>query len=173
MELVKVIKKRRSIRNFKTKNIQDKLLYKIIETANLSPSAGNLQARSLIVIKNQDTINKIRLNSVGMQKFKGYIPILLVIMANLKESAEVYKDRGKSLYAIQDATIFASYVQLLLTENKLASRWVGWFDERKISQILKLSKDIRPVIILPIGYPDEFPSAKERKTLGELILKTT
>jgi nitroreductase len=36
------------------------------------------------------------------------------------------------------------------------------FDEEKVSAILKLPKDHRPVAILPIGYANENPKEKTR-----------
>lgn len=37
--------------------------------------------------------------------------------------------------------------------------------------IILTPDDLRPVAMLPLGYPDETPSQKEIKSLGEIIYK--
>lgn len=171
MDLVDVINKRKSTRVFKDKKVPRGILNKAIELANLSPSAGNIQARSLIIIEKPGAIKNIASSYFYDQEWIQKAPMLLIVCANLDESEKKYEDRGKTLYAVQDATIFVSYLQLLLTNFDLASRWVGAFNEKKLSQILDIPKDKRPIIILPVGYPNEEKERKPRKSLKELVLK--
>ncbi|MFN7181896.1 MAG: nitroreductase family protein, partial [Planctomycetota bacterium] len=80
-------------------------------------------------------------------------------------------DRGKKLYAIQDATIACAYAQLAITALGLGSVWVGAFDEKKVKQILNLPKELKPIAILPIGYPNEQPKITSRRKLEDIIKK--
>jgi nitroreductase len=171
MEIIELIKKRRSTRKFSDKKVSLDQIKKLIELANMSPSAGNLQARSIVIVQDQSVIEKIKEVAGGLSKFETKIPVILVILAKPEESAVRYEDRGRNLYSLQDATIFASYFQLLATEKGLATCWVGYFNEKDIAKILNLPNDVRPVAMLPIGYPAENPEPKDRKTLDKLILK--
>jgi len=171
MDFLEVLKKRRSTRKFLDKDVSDVQIKELIELANSSPSAGNLQARSVIVVKDQNTIEKIRDITGGLSRFEGKIPVILVILANTHESEERFKERGKNLYAVQDATIFTAYVQLIATEMGLATRWVGAFNENEITEILELPETVRPIAMLPTGFSDEVPSEKNSKGLSEIILK--
>ena len=51
----------------------------------------------------------------------------------------------------------------------LSSVWIGSFDEEKVSEILKLEKDIRPVAILPIGFSNETPEVTNRRSSEQII----
>src|ERR1035437_2818079 len=141
MEFIDVLKKRRSTRNFSDKNISDTVINKIIELANLSPSAGNIQARAVVIVKDQKIIEKIKAVTFGLIRFESIIPVLLVILAKSDESVVKYKERGKN-FALQDATIFAAYVQLIAVEKGLSTGWVGTLDKKKIGKILNLQKGV-------------------------------
>lgn len=173
MEFLEVLKKRKSTRKFLDKDVSEALVNEIIELANSSPSAGNIQARSVIVVKDQNTIEKIRSFAHGLIRFEGKIPLILVILARTLESAERYAERGKNLYALQDATIFTAYLQLITTAKGLSTCWVGSFNENEIKTTLQLPKGFEPVAMLPLGYASEQqPKPQDRKSLSELILKT-
>lgn len=170
MEFEEVIKKRKSIRKFKEKEIPDKLIYKIIEIANLSPSAGNLQARNVIIVKNKEI--KIKIAKICFeQNFISEAPVVFVIFANLNESAKKYGERGKELYAIQDATIFASYIQLIATNYGLSSCWVGAFNETELKKLFEIKENLKPIAVMPIGYSDEEKERPPRRSIDQIIKK--
>jgi nitroreductase len=64
-----------------------------------------------------------------------------------------YGDRGEKLYCIQDSAAAVEHVLLLAVDNGLGACWVGAFDENEVSKILNLPLHVRPVAIIPIGYP--------------------
>jgi nitroreductase len=39
----------------------------------------------------------------------------------------------------------------------LGTVWVGAFDEKEVGRILNVPGNVRPVAIVPVGYPDESP----------------
>lgn len=171
MDFEEVIKKRRSVRSFKPIPVEEEKIKKILALVNLAPSAGNLQAYKIFVVKNKKIIEKIAKVSIGMSHFKNLPPLILIFCANPKESAGRYGKRGEKLYSIQDATIACSYAQLIITSLGLSSCWVGAFEEKEIQKILKT--DLLPVAILPVGYPNENPSFRLRKSLEELVKELT
>ena len=61
MELIEAIKKRRSIRKFKSDKIPKKDIYDIVQVACLAPSAHNKQMWRFIAISNKDML-------IGMKK---------------------------------------------------------------------------------------------------------
>ena len=60
-EFYKLISNRRSIRNFKKKNIDDDVIKNAILAAGSAPSGANLQPWFFVVIKNKDIKKKIRI----------------------------------------------------------------------------------------------------------------
>ena len=86
---------------------------------NLAPSAGNLQAYKIFVVRDKKIINEIAKNTVGLSHFENLPPLLFVFCANQKESESRYGKRGFLLYALQDATIACAYAQLIFCSKKL------------------------------------------------------
>lgn len=168
MELSEVIAKRRSIRAFRPLPIEDEKLQRILEAACSAPSAGNLQAYEIILVR--DLKVRISLARAALsQLFMADAPVILVFAANQTRSASKYGRRGAELYSIQDATIACAYAQLAATDLGLGSVWIGAFDEQDVRQILNLPPELRPVAMLPIGYPGELPPPSPRRPLSSMV----
>ena len=166
MEFLEVVKNRKSIRIFSPKVVPSLLVSKILEVVNLAPSAGNLQAYKIYVISDLETRKQIA-HACNEQEFIAQAPIALVFCADAKRSASKYGNRGKNLYAVQDATIAAAFTTLAAVNQKLATCWVGAFNENKIRQILNTK--LLPVVVMPSGFGAENPPRRTRKTLTELV----
>ncbi|MBU3957005.1 nitroreductase family protein [Patescibacteria group bacterium] len=171
MEVFEAIKKRRSIRRFDpTKEVTDKQIEKFLEAARWAPSAGNLQSWFFVVVKNKKTKQELAKATLG-QDFVAQAPVVIVSCADLERSASRYGGRGEKLYAFQDATIANQNIWLAATEMGLGAVWVGAFDENEVSRILNLPSHLRPIAILPIGYPAESPSPPSRRSITEISRK--
>lgn len=170
MDFEEVVKRRRSVRLYQDRKVSEDKIKKILEFSNLSPSAGNLQARSVIVIQDKKNIKDIT-ETTG-QDWLNTAPVLIIVFAKPKSSAFRYAERGRKIYALQDATIFAAYLQLAAVSYGLSSCWVGAFDKDKLKRALKIKENLLPIAIISIGYPAEKPGPKSRQSLDELIIKT-
>lgn len=167
MDFVTVVKTRKSVRKFQKKQVEDEKIQKILELVNLAPSAGNLQSYKIYIIKDKKRIGLIENSAAGMQgNLDTHPSLILVFCANLDESSMRYSNRGRNLYAIQDATIACAYAQLAVNNFGLASYWVGSFAEDEIKKIIKT--DLLPVALLPIGYGAEKPPRRPRKSLSQI-----
>jgi len=51
----------------------------------------------------------------------------------------------------------------------LGTCWVGWFERDVVKEILGIDPNMEVPILVPIGYADEYPPAKPRKTVEELV----
>jgi nitroreductase len=67
-QFIELVRKRRSIRKFKPDPIPDEYVEKILETARWAMSGANGQPWEFIVVKNQETINKIKESRVESRK---------------------------------------------------------------------------------------------------------
>jgi len=165
-EKLDLIFKRVSIRKFKDDEVDDETLQLILEAANAAPSAGNLQARDFVVVRDRD--RKIRLAKAALkQMFIAEAPVVVVVCANYPRSMRVYGERGK-LYAEQDATAAIENILLAVTALNLGAVWVGAFDESEVAKILKLPEFVRPMAIIPIGHPAENPGRRSRYPISML-----
>jgi nitroreductase len=172
MDIFKAILGRRSIRKFKDEPVEDDLIWKIIEAGIWAPSAGNIQSWELIIVKKPK--KKYKLGVAGyMREFIGEAPVILVICANQLRSNSIYGDRGKDLYCIQDASVAAENMLLAIHALGLGACWVGSFDENIVSDVLGLPHGIRPITLIPLGYPDETPYPPPRREIEEFIHNET
>ncbi len=166
MKELDLIFRRVSIRKFLPKEIDEKTVRLILEAGNAAPSAGNLQARDFIVVRDQKIKNELAKASLR-QMFIAQAPVVIVVCANYPRSMRVYGERGK-LYAEQDATAAVQNILLAVTALNLGAVWVGAFDEQRVSEILALPPNVRPMAIVPVGYPAEQPSRRSRYPIEEL-----
>lgn len=153
MDVIDAIRTRRSVRKFKKKAVPMEIIQEIIELGNLAPSAGNLQARDFIVVREQKIKERLAGAAWG-QHFIAEASIVLVVCSNLERIAP-YGLRGKNLYCIQDASAAVQNILLAVHSKGLSSCWIGAFSEKDAADVLSLPNHIRPVAIIPIGYADE------------------
>ncbi len=165
-EKLDLIFRRVSIRKFESRDVDDETLNLILEAANAAPSAGNLQARDFIVVRNTDTKKKLA-KAALKQMFIAEAPVVIVVCANYPRSMRVYGERGK-LYAEQDATAAIENLLLAVTALELGAVWVGAFDEVEVAEILNLPEYVRPMAIIPLGYPAESPGRRSRYPVSML-----
>ncbi len=167
MELVETIEKRASVRSFKDEPVPEETVNEMLRLAQLAPSAGNLQARDFVVVRDQSIKAALATSAFG-QEFLSEAPVCVVFCANLTRIRN-YGARGVSLYCIQDTAAAVENSLLYLTAAGYASCWVGAFDEREVSKTLGLPDDIRPMAILPIGRPRDHGRRTPRLKLETLV----
>lgn len=153
MELMEAIKGRRSVRKFCDKPVSQEMLDIILEAGRAAPSAGNLQARDFFIIENKK-IQQELVEAAHGQAFIAQASLAIVVCANY-ESIDSYGERGIELYCIQDSAAAIQNMLLVVHELELAACWVGAFDESSVTSTLKLPEHLRPVAIIPIGWPDQ------------------
>ncbi|MCX6704358.1 MAG: nitroreductase family protein [Candidatus Woesebacteria bacterium] len=155
MKFTEVVNKRYSMRQYQPTDVPESLIRKIVDLAKLAPSAGNLQSYKVYITKEKITNIKA--------------PVNFVICADLDRSGGKYGERGRNLYAIQDATIFGAYLQLAIVDAGLASAWVGAFREGRIKTLLKIPDNHRPVTVITMGYPIGEKSGRRRRSFEEIV----
>ena len=167
METIEAMNTRRSVRRFKVKDIGDAVIEELIRLGNLAPSAGNLQPRDFVIVRKEQTKNRLAKAALN-QSFLAEAPVVIVVCINRKRSSP-YGRRGRELYCIQDSAASIQNMLLAIVDCGLASCWVGAFDEDAVSAILELPAHVRPVALLPIGYAQKQAAKTSRIDIKELI----
>ena len=172
MDISEAIKNRRSIRIYKNKDLPQGTIEKLVEAAICAPSAGNGQPWEFVVVSSLYLKQTLSLAAYG-QKDIEQASAVIVVCADEKRAADNYGVRGKALYCIQDTA--AAIQNILLTAHSLGlgSCWIGAFKEEEVIRIIKAPKEMRPVALIPIGYPNEAPPARRRKPLSEIMHNET
>lgn len=172
MDFFETVKARHSIRAFQSRPVEDEKVQRIIEAVNLAPSAGDLQAYEIIVVRDSKRRNELA-GAALWQSFIAEAPLCFVFLAYPERSSRKYGQRGSELYCLQDATIAVSYAQLAATALGLASTWVGAFDDEAVARAVEAPKNKRPIAILPIGYAAETPDITPRRPVSEILCSET
>lgn len=168
MNLFQAIQARQSVRAYQNKDIEPETLNAVLSAADQSPSAGNLQAYQIILIREKSLLLKLA-KATYNQDFMTQAPVVLVFCADTLRSGAKYGEAGRQLFSVQDATIATAYAQLAATALGLATCWIGAFDEQRVVGLLGLKPGLRPVAILPVGWPAESPERTPRRGLAELV----
>jgi len=168
-DFFETVRHRHSVRKYQaTTPIEAGKLHAVLEMACAAPSAGDLQAYQITVIHDQTTREALQAAAHG-QAFISEAPLCLVFSADPKRSAESFGERGASLYAVQDATIAATYAQLAIVAAGMGSTWVGDFDDNAVKAVLNNNNNLQPIAILSVGYPAELPEPTPRRNLDDVV----
>ena len=168
MDVLEAIKGRRSIRAFKSEDVPPEIVEKLIDAARWAPSAGNIQPWEFIIVRNPEIKRNLAKAALN-QSFIEEAPVVIVVCADEVRSSQGYGVRGKTLYCIQDTAAATQNIHLAAYSLGLGTCWVGAFNEEEARKILEIPQGVRPVAIIPVGYPAEKPSARNRRPLNQII----
>ncbi len=167
MEFLELVKHRRSVRVFARQAVEEDKLQEILRAANTAPSAGNLQAYEIYVVRGGD--ERAALASAALaQDFVRDAPVVLVFCTHPARSEPRYRERGRRLYSLQDATIACTYAMLAIANLGLATVWVGAFSDEAVWRAIGSPEGVQPIAMLPIGYAAENPGPTSRRRLSSL-----
>ena len=168
MDLAGAIKSRRSIRTYKKQEISQDIVDQLIDVARLSPSAGNAQSWAFVIVREQE--NKQALSKAALnQRSIVEASVVFVVCADENRAEESYGSRGKMLYCLQDTAAATQNILLTACSLGLGTCWIGAFKEDEVRRIIKAPKEMRPVVIIPVGYPNESPRARTRRPISEIV----
>lgn len=161
MELMDVIRNRRSIRKYKKTQVPKEDIEYVLEAARLAPSWGNRQCWRYIIV----TEEKLR-KKITIRDWAAEAPIIIVGCADPTKAGNKV---GKPYYML-DMGISMEHLILAAHDRGLGTCWLGGqFDEEIVREALGVPESHRIVALTPLGYPDEDPPAKNRKPSVELV----
>ncbi len=84
----------------------------------------------------------------------GSAPLCFIVAMDVDRSAAKYGGRAER-YCLLEAGHVAQNVLLQATALGLGGVPVGAFDDRAVARTLHLAANLRPVYLIPVGYPEE------------------
>ncbi|MBS1264170.1 MAG: Coenzyme F420:L-glutamate ligase [Methanonatronarchaeales archaeon] len=168
MDLLEAVHTRRSVRAFRDEPVPGELLERVLDAARQAPTAGNLQAWSVAVVEDAGTQEGLAMAALGQGHVAG-APVDLVFVADGERSAAKYGERGRTLYALQDATIAATHAVLAAHALGLGTCWVGAMREGDVEGLLGVPDGHRVVAIIPMGYPADGSVDTSRRPLESFL----
>jgi nitroreductase len=194
------IERRRSIRKYKSDSIPDEHIKEIINSARLSPSGCNAQPWRFKVVTQADVKNQLIQAAykqtfiatapvviVCCADIKGYLDGTVSGIQDLGKIGAVegrivsiLQDKAKDLETISinelgpriaaNVAIAIEHLVLRAMDFGIGTCWIRLIDEQKIREIFGWDDNIYVVALLPMGYPAEFPAARKRLKLEEILI---
>ena len=167
MSLDEIIQQRKSIRKYTNQEVDKQTIVEIIESARLAPSAVNFQPWKFYVCQSEESKQIVR-ESYPREWFNA-AQLYIVACGNHDESWKRPCD-GKDHLDI-DIAIAVEHMVLKITELGLGTCWVCNFNPQIIKNGFRLAENMEPLVLLPIGYPqnnEADPRNKKRKSLEEI-----
>ncbi len=165
-ECLDLIKNRKSIRHFASRDIDIELIRNILEAARWAPSGLNNQPWKFVIVKNREIKEKIG----NLSHYKRIFIEAPVLIPFFLDTSSLYH-REKDIMGLGAAV----ENMLLAAESMgLGSVWLGEIIKAKeeVEKILSMPDDTEFFGVVAIGYPNENKTReRKRKKLSEIIEK--
>ena len=171
MEFSELILKRQSDRRYAPKPVAREHILKCLEAARMAPSTCNSQPWKFIVVDDRSKLIQISDAAIGlgMNKFTVQVPVLVaVVQENMNLEAKagaVVKDKD---YSMMDLGMAVENFCLQAAELGLGTCIMGWFDEKKVKDVLGVPRSRRVQLLISLGHPDGPTRNKVRKTIEDM-----
>tara|TARA_Y100000310_G_scaffold202413_1_gene202571 strand:- start:8149 stop:9519 length:1371 start_codon:yes stop_codon:yes gene_type:complete len=144
-DFLNVVKSRRSVRHYLNKDVDNKIIRKIIEAGIWAPTTCNQQLWNFVIVKDPKIKDRL-VNEAASSTMVKRSPVIIIISYEKSN----YKE------AIQSATGAMENILLASTYYGLGSCSMNSFgNEDKIKEILKISQDQLISCIVTLGYTDK------------------
>lgn len=152
--LWKLALRRRSVRWFVNKSVDRSLIDNAILLGTQAPSACNRQPFEFRVFDDRRIVQAIIEIPFGLVGYGHNVPVLAVVVG---QQRHFVNERDRHLVYV-DASLAVMGVLYGLEAQGLSSCCVNWPDieqkEARLSELIGLAYDERPIMLIAIGYPD-------------------
>jgi nitroreductase len=168
------MKSRQSDRKYLDRPVEGEKIERITEAGRLSPSACNGQPWHLIVVDEPVVREKVasamESKLLRMNTFVRQAPVLIVVVREksnfTSRAGDLIKQKN---YSVIDTGIAAASMIYQATAEGLGTCIIGWFDEKKIRELLGIPKSKKVELVISVGYTDNRQRDKMRKPSEEII----
>lgn len=161
-QLREAVKTRRSIRQFKEQAVENRLIRQIIEAGRLTPTGGNAQNVSYIVLKNHIS----RYERIAVRFFRRLIPMVRMVnplAKNITIDEHFFFKKAPAVILILskdnvNGALAASNMELMAQACGLGVLYSGFFaiavnHSLSLRRALGLKRGDKAVTALVLGYP--------------------
>jgi len=158
MNFQELIHERQSVRKYRDKQVEKEKIEKLIEAVHTAPSACNSQPWKLVIVDEPELKNKVAKatfnKAISFNKFAVEAPVIAVlVIEKAKPIAQIgglIKNQEYPEYAIG---IAAAHFCLQAAELGLGTCMVGWFNAKKIRELLTIPGKRKIGLVITLGYP--------------------
>ena len=173
MDFLEIANARQSCRSYdESRTVEPEKLRRVLEAAQLAPSACNGQPYLLTVCTGEKAkeVALLTRGMGGMNKFAVQAPVCIVISeAPYNRTAALGARVKGNDYRSIDIGIMTAYLTAEATAQGLSTCILGWLDDKKIREICNLQHPVRLVITLGYAREEDKLRSKKRKEISELV----
>lgn len=160
MELLDIMRARRSVRRYTEDQLSDEQLRKIISAALLAPSGHSKYPCEFIVVRSRELLDKMSHCRKGVAKMLEGAAAAVVVIA----------DRDKSDTFVEDSCVAMMNMELLATSLGIGNCWIQVRNrqaeddspsEEYLRGLLNFPQNFACQSILSLGMPAKEPRARE------------
>ena len=147
----------------------------ISKLAEASPGVGATVAKAPVVIVGCNLIQNANMRYFGSKGEDLAMFTNVGRKANDPQYWEEYLEHAKNhtgeyeSVGIYDLTIAFDHLSLAAVGEGLGTCWIGCINEREYRKILSIPENVQARIAILLGYPDESPEPRPRKSLDEVV----
>lgn len=170
-----LVKQRQSTRKYTPAPVPRQEMEKCLEAARLAPSASNSQPWKFIAVDEPNLKTQLAQLTydevIRFNKFTDKAPAFVVItLEKPKAITQIGKKIKNKEWPLMDIGIAAEHFCLQAEELGLGTCMIGWFNEKKVQDLLQIPRQRSIALIISIGYPpaDYKIRNKKRKSLKDI-----
>ena len=164
MGMLPAIVARWSVTRFLSREISGQRIERILSAGRLAPSAKNRQEWRFVVVSRSDLRAKLAAAAFGAEQIDTAPVIIAVCTTNI----DYRMPNGQLSYQV-DLSIAAAFMMLQATHEGLGSCAMTTFDEQEVQDLLSIPHAMRVVVMLALGYTDQEPPVRNRKSLSDIV----
>lgn len=162
-EVLECIMTRASVRKYKPETVNDSVMTKVLKAGMAAPTAANQQAWHFVVITNQALKDSIT-DAFQWTKMVRDCAFAVVVCGDMSRLFE--GDREDGGFWTLDCSAASENMLLAAHALGLGGVWCGIYPEEdrmsRLSAILNLPPNLRPLNILSFGYPETTVAPKQK-----------
>jgi len=165
--LIDLLRKRRSVRRFDGRPVEEEKIETLIEAVLRSPSSRGLNPWEFVVVRDREMLSRLAQAKPHGASFIKNAPLAIVVCA----------DPAKCDVWVEDCSIAAILLHLAATDLGLGSCWVqirlrehgdGRMAQEYVADLLGMPQGMVVEAIIAIGYPAEQLPGHPRLSLQDV-----
>ncbi|MBI9045603.1 MAG: oxygen-insensitive NADPH nitroreductase [Anaerolineaceae bacterium] len=182
-QVISLLKKHRSVRQFKPESVSREIVHTIIEAAGWAATSNFIQAYTVIRVINPEKRKRIA-SLAGGQTWVETSPVFLIFCADLNRAKQacIYENKvmlpgytEQFIIATVDVTLAAQNAMIAAESLGLGGVYIGGIrnDPATVCSLLHIPEHVYPVFGMCLGYPVEQQEQKPRLPVNMILHEDT
>ena len=164
---LQIAESRFSVRDYDPRPVEKEKIEKLLRVAQVAPTAANKQPQKIYIITKDEDREKLK----TVTKYTFNAPMFFVVCV---DKDIVWKHKTEDTNSIDiDGSIIATHILFEAYDLGLGSVYVRAFQTEELKKLFNIPENIKPVALLPLGYPKEdakpSPYHFNKKSIDEMV----